>query len=172
MMITFFGTVQSVYKLLFIINQSLAETETSTNSVTENTHTETRWTSIAAAVTALQTKIADICRILKEISIDNGANTKSRSGADRLLNCIDFPFLCLLQMWNKVLQQIDRVNRSLQAKGISVLTAAQMLNGLVESIQDLRNTGTAELFLLAKSVAEYLNMEASFPSIEVNGGEK
>ena len=39
-----------------------------------------------------------------------------------------------------------------------------MLNGLVESIQDLRNTGTAELFLQAKSVAEDLNIEASFPS--------
>ena len=163
MMITFFGTVQSVYNY-FSSSTSRWQKLKSVLNVSLKSHTDTRWSSRAAAVTALQTQISEVYKLLQEISLDNGANTESRSGADRLLNCIDFPFVCLLQMWNRVLQQIDRVNRSLQAKNISVLTAARMLNGLVDSVQELRNSGTTELFSEAKSVAADLRIEPLFPS--------
>ena len=94
----------------------------------------------------MQTQRVDMCSVLRDISSDKGLNADSRSGAARLLKSIDFSCLCLLQMWNRVLQLIDRVNRSLQTKRISVLTAAQMLSGVVESVQELRNAGTTELF--------------------------
>lgn len=162
-MVTFFGTVQSMFNY-FSSSTSRWQKLKSVLNVSLKSHTDTRWTSRASAVAALQTQIVDVCNVLREISSDNGANAESRSGADRLLNSIDFPFLCFLQMWKMVLQQIDRVNRSLQAKGISVLTAAQMLNGLVESIQELRNTGTTELFSEAKSAATDLNIKAMFPT--------
>ena len=110
----------------------------------------------------MQAQIVDVCSVLRDISSDKGLNAESRSGAARLLKSIDFPFLCLLQMWNRVLQLIDRVNRSLQTKHISVLTAAQMLSGLVESVQELRNAGTTELFSEAKSVATVLKIKAMF----------
>jgi hypothetical protein len=162
-MVNFFGTIQSVFNY-FSSSTNRWQKLKSVLKVSLKSHTDTRWTSRAAAVSAMQTQIVGVCNVLRDISSDNGSNAEYRSGAERLLKSIDFQFLCLLQMWKRVLQLIDRVNRSLQTKHISVLTAAQMLNGLVTSVQELRNTGTTELFSEAKSVANILCISAVFPS--------
>ena len=162
-MIKFFGTVQSVFNY-FSSSTSRWQRLKSILNISLKSHTETRWTSRAAAVQALQTQIVDVCNVLRKMSSDNDANADTRSGAERLVKSINFPFLCLLQLWNRVLQQIDRVNRSLQAKGMSIVIAAQMLNGLVNSIQELRNAGTTDLFAEAKYIAGELHIEAVFPN--------
>ena len=100
-------------------------------------HSATRWSARKEAITALHRQIIDVFKLLIDISQDSSLNAETVSGAKDLVEQIDFTFLCLLDMWYQILSLIDRVNRSLQAKTISVDVASKQLRGLIASIQML-----------------------------------
>src|SRR5277367_5143150 len=84
--------------------------------------------------------------------------------AKSLKKLINFEFIMLLDIWCKILNLIDRVNRSLQAKRLSIDDAGKMVNGLTKSIQNLRDTYSyQDVKKFAKEMATKLKIEPNFP---------
>jgi len=91
------------------------------------------------AVHALSQQLNSIHNLLKSLSTQRDVNADTMSGALRLLKCIDFKFICPLNLWSKILSLIDRINKSLQATNVSVLNASNTVKGLMAAIQKLRD---------------------------------
>jgi len=66
-------------------------------------------------------------------------NYDTNDGCNQILRLIDIKFLCLLNIWNKILTHIDKINKFLQTKDITIDMASKMLNGLYNSIQEIRD---------------------------------
>ena len=73
-------------------------------------HCKTRWSSKKMGVMSLNLQIIYVYKILKGMSEDIRWNFDTKSGADALLNQIDYQFICLLIFWTDSLVYIDRVN--------------------------------------------------------------
>ena len=65
---------------------------------------------------SLNLQIIYVYKILKGMSEDIRWNFDTKSGADALLNQIDYQFICLLIFWTDILVYIDRGNVCLQKK--------------------------------------------------------
>ena len=89
----------------------------------------------------LHTQIIDVFKLLLDISQDSSLNAETVSGTKDLVEQIDLTFICLLDIWYQILSLIDWVNRSLQAKNISLDVASKQLRGLIASIQMLHDKG-------------------------------
>ena len=104
-------------------------------SVFKNTlkgHCETRWSSKKESMSSLFNEFEGVYHVLLDIIFkDRMMNADTLSGAQSLIKLIDFQFVCLLDMWNQIYQLIDRVNRSLQSKALSIGDGAKMLSRLV-----------------------------------------
>ena len=125
-------------------------------------HSDTRWTSRAAAVNALFEQLVNVHSVLHKMSTDKSVNSDTASGAKRLLKAVDFKFICLLCMWSRILTLIDRINKSLQAKHLSVLDASKMVKGLVDTLTNLRDSESSDVLSKAKDVAQKLDLEPVF----------
>ena len=108
-------------------------------------------------------QIDKIYQVFQDISEDSSLNPDTVSGVKDLLNQIDFEFICLLDIWCKILTLMDRENNSLQSKVISVDAASKTLKGLVNSIQNLREKGISSTFATARTLAIKIGIDPHFP---------
>lgn len=162
-MISAFGTIQAIYNF-FSSSTARWQKLMSVVKISLKSHSDTRWTSRAAAVNALCQQLTSIYALLETLSAQREANAETVSGAARLLTCINFKFICLLQLWSKILTLIDRVSQSLQRKNLSVLDASKMIKGLLVAIQNLRDNGSIDIYGSAKEQAEALGMKQQYNS--------
>ncbi|XP_065665018.1 uncharacterized protein LOC101236624 [Hydra vulgaris] len=72
-------------------------------------------------------------------------------------------FLCLLDFWCQILSLIDRENKLLQYKNISIDIAAKKMKGLKASIQNLRDVGVDNIIKAAAETAIQIGIEGDFP---------
>lgn len=82
--------------------------------------------------------------------------------AKLLLISIDFKFVCTLNVWARILTAIDRVNRSLQLKNITVDKSAKMIHGLTKQIQNFRDENFEKIFHEALKISEKIEIEGDF----------
>ena len=122
--ITFFGIVQLLFTFF---SSSVARWNTlmSHLKVTLKKHADTRWSSKAIAVKALYTQLSQVIRSLQELSQNRHPDTVYT--ANTLLFQIDFRFVCLLSVWNVVLGNVDKVNRALHSKSVTVEHATHLI---------------------------------------------
>ena len=161
MMVTFFGTVQAIFNFFSASTSRWQQLMTVAN-ISLKSHSDTRWTSRAAAVNSLHEQLVDVHSVLQKMSTDVSVNSDTASGAKRLLKAIDFKFICLLCMWSRILTLIDRINKSLQAKHLSLLDASKMVKGLAETINNLRDSETKDVISNATDVAKKLDVKPVF----------
>lgn len=90
------------------------------------------------------------------------SNPEAVSNAKSLLLQINYRFVCTLSVWNKLLQCIDRTNKALQQKNISIDLATKLINGLRCTLQGLRDTGFAQNFIEANNLALTMDIEITF----------
>ena len=90
-------------------------------------------------------------------------NAVTVSSAKELLIQIDFSFLCLLDFWCQILSLIDRENKLLQSKTISIEIAAKKMKGLKASIQNLRDVGVDNIIKDASEKANQSGIDGGFP---------
>ena len=161
MMVSFVGTVQAIFNFFSASTSRWQQLMTFAN-ISLKGHSDTRWTSRAAAVNALFEQLVNVHSVLHKMSTDKSVNSDTASGAKRLLKAVDFKFICLLCMWSRILTLIDRINKSLQAKHLSVLDASKMVKGLVDSLTNLRDSESSDVLSKAKDVAQKLDLEPVF----------
>ena len=134
-----------------------------TLEVTLKSQSETRWSAKKKAIHSLNNQITNVCNVLQEISNDSLLNAETRSGAREILIQVDFEFLCWLDLWNMILTLIDRENRSLQSKNMTIDIASKKIAGLIASIENLRDRGIHNSMKKAEIISKDLDIEASFP---------
>lgn len=114
LMIKFFGTIQKIYSF-FSGSTSRWELLMKTIKITLKSHCETRWSTKKKAVSALKCNFKEIFDVLGNICTNNNDyNKDTTKSAQDILKQINFKFLCLLQFWDSILGQIDKVNLALQ----------------------------------------------------------
>ena len=123
---------------------------------------DTRWSSKANAIKSLCLQLSEVKKGLETIANDL-SNPEAVSNAKSLLLQINYRFICTLSVWNKILQCIERTNKALQRKDISIDYATKLIQGLCGTIQGLRETGFEQIFLEAKNLAEIMDIEIGFP---------
>lgn len=155
--ITFFGIIQKIFTY-FSGSTSRWEKIKKIINVTLKSHCDTRWSSKKQAVSVLKNNIKNIYELLKKMSEDSTLNSETKEGAKNLLYQINLKFLCLLNLWDLALNQIDLVNIGLQSKSQTIDVAVKMLNGLINSIQEIRENGYYESLSEAKITAKHLNI--------------
>ena len=118
-MITFFGKVQKIFNF-FSSSTTRWDKLMKTLEVTLKSQSETRWSAKKEAIHSLNNQITNISNVLQEINNDSLLNAETRSGAREILIQVDFEFLCWLDLWNMILTLIDREDRSLQSKNMTI----------------------------------------------------
>ncbi|CAI6357655.1 unnamed protein product [Macrosiphum euphorbiae] len=159
--ITFFGVIQ---KLFTYFSGSTSRWEKIKNvlKITLKSHCETRWSTKKQAVSVLKNNIKGVYEVLEKLSEDSKLNNDTKIGAKHLLYQVNLKFLCLLNLWYIVLNQIDYVNIALQTKNQTIDVAVKMLNGLIKSIQEIRENGFKKCLSEAKDMAKSLNITSEF----------
>ncbi|XP_025193537.1 uncharacterized protein LOC112593375 [Melanaphis sacchari] len=158
---TFFGIVQKVYTY-FSGSTSRWEKLKSVINVTLKSHCDTRWSTKKQAVSALKNNLESIFKLLKTLSTDITLNHDTRDGAKNLICQINLKFICLINLWNDVLSQIDHVNILLQSKNQTIDVACSLINGLILSIEEIRKIGFNNSLDEAKRTAKCLNISSEF----------
>ncbi|MBW0529459.1 hypothetical protein O181_069174 [Austropuccinia psidii MF-1] len=164
MMITFFGLIQNIYSF-FSGSTSRWELLMKTMKITLKSHCDTRWSTKKQAVNALKLNfkhVFDILNLMATNSKDFNKNTSA--SAQHILKQINFKFLCLLHFWDSILGQIDKVNLSLQNQNQSIDVATKSLEGLIECIQNIRDSGFENALNEAKKNALLINIPTDFPT--------
>lgn len=92
-------------------------------------HSDTRWESKYNAVYSLLTQLKYVIQVLQHIS-ENSEFGDGVSGAQSLLGLINVEFVYLLVMWDSILNQVYRVNITLQKSNISISNASKIVMGL------------------------------------------
>jgi len=100
--------------------------------------------------------------ILKQIRDTTNINYNTIDGCNQILRLIDLKFLCLLNIWNKILTHIDKTNKSLQTKDIKIDMASKMLNGFYDSIQEIRDNNFEDSLKNAKNTAIEMELSPEF----------
>ncbi|XP_065642987.1 zinc finger MYM-type protein 1-like [Hydra vulgaris] len=116
------------------------------------------------AITPLHRQIKDVLQVLESIIHNHMTNAVTVSSAKELLIQIDFLcFLCLLDFWCQILSLIDRENKLLQSKTISIDITAKKMKGLKASIQNLRDVGVDNIIKDATEKAYQSEIDGDFP---------
>jgi len=155
----FFDVIQKIYTF-FVKSTTRWKILMDTLKISLKGHSDTRWASKAQAVKAMNFQIKEVYKVLQNIS-DSELNLETKSTAKNLLKLINFDFLCLLNIWNQILSSIDRVNQALQNKSLSLEKASNMLLGLKNNLQEIRDTTMEDNFTNATKVAEELQISTT-----------
>ncbi|RVE42619.1 hypothetical protein evm_012739 [Chilo suppressalis] len=159
-MITFFGLIQKIF-VFFSSSTVRWETLMKYLNISLKKHADTRWASKARAVKALNSQIPQIWCVLK-IQTTNDYNAETISTAKSIMDQINYKFICTLQIWDKILESVDKVNVALQSKTMTIDKASELIKGLTNQIQNIRETIDI-VFEKAKKICEQCGIEDNFP---------
>nr|CAI5828284.1 unnamed protein product [Callosobruchus analis] len=159
-MITFFGIIQKIF-VFFSSSTVRWETLMKHSNISLKKHADTRWASKARAVKALNSQLPQIWCVLK-ILTTNDYNAETISTAKNIMDQINYKFICTLQIWDKILESVDKVNVALQSKTMTIDKASELIKGLTSQIQNIRETVDI-VFEKAKRICEQCDIEDNFP---------
>ena len=159
-MLTFFGIIQILYTF-FSSSTSRWERLMEKLKLTSKRICDTRWSARSSAVKALCSHFAEVFEELKEYSSDL-SNSDAMATAKGLLVQINFQFICTLLIWNKILHNINVINKALQSKDMTLEKSMKLLDGLCTSLQKMRDEGFNSEIQDSEKIAECVGIEASF----------
>ncbi|XP_065650383.1 zinc finger MYM-type protein 1-like [Hydra vulgaris] len=160
--ITFFGKVQAIFNF-FSSFTSRWKKLMKKLAISLKGNSDTRWSAKKEAITPLHRQIKDVLQVLESIIHNPMTNAVTVSSAKELLIQIDFSFLCLLDFWCQILSLIDRENKLLQSKTISIDIVAKKMKGLKASIQNLRDVEVDNIIKDATEKANQSGIDGCFP---------
>ncbi|KAK4877188.1 hypothetical protein RN001_009694 [Aquatica leii] len=73
----------------------------------------------------------------------------------------NFKFICTLQIWDKILESVDKMNVALQSKTMTIDKASELIKGLTSQIQNICETVDI-VFEKAKTICEQCHIEDNF----------
>lgn len=163
MMVSFFGVVQQIFNF-FSGSTSRWQELISKLGVALKDHSDTRWSSKERAVSALKKNIVPVLSLLKELTNKDKFNNDTVFGASNLIKQIDYKFICLLQLWGRILSVVDKINVALQKHDVTVDTAHRFIDGLIDTLKEMRTSIVDDVLETAQSVCTDMGLDASFSS--------
>ncbi|CAI6374193.1 unnamed protein product [Macrosiphum euphorbiae] len=127
--------------------------------ITLKTHSDTRWASKYNAVHSLYCQFGGVIKALRDIST-NPIFGDGVANAESILKQFDLEFVYFLVMWDKILNQIYRVNKLLQSSNISIDQASKMINCLNVSLQEMRDRGNEQIKTEAISICDKVGIKS------------
>lgn len=93
---------------------------------------ETSWSARHNAVFAIKSHYKNVIDVLEKL-------TEHNKNADTLASISTFPFLCLLNLWENILPEVDSVQNYLQTKGQAMHAVESLLKFLTDQRDCLVN---------------------------------
>lgn len=162
LMVTFFGVVQNIFNF-FSASSGRWQVLVSNLEITLKGHCDTRWSTKRRAISALKRTLNKVFSTLQDMTDASKWNAETATGAQAIIKQIDYKFLCLLQLWERILVSIDKVNKSLQNETVSIDTGSRMILGLSKTIQGIRDEGLQPVIEYATQTAQENGIEDNFP---------
>lgn len=122
----------------------------------------TRWSSRYNAVKPLRRNMIKILVALQEIIEDESFDAKVRHEAEATVNQVDFKFICSVCIWYDVLEQFERVSKSLQKIESNISSAVILLRDINDFLNDYKRNGYAKAIEEAVEIAGENDISASF----------
>ncbi|XP_053147367.1 uncharacterized protein LOC128343036 [Hemicordylus capensis] len=143
-MAMFFGTIEAIY-MFFSRSTQYWEKLKNAVPVVVKLESETRWSSRTEAVKPVNNHLEEILQVLQDMIDDEDEYVETRSDAMQLHDCmLTYDFLTLLGFWNKVLIQIDSVQKRLRNPSMNFHDAALDLKALRDHFDDEREVLVSE----------------------------
>ncbi|GAB0089030.1 hypothetical protein DMENIID0001_035080 [Sergentomyia squamirostris] len=137
--ITFFDAIGALYNFFSPSSHRWAVLLEHTSAVKR--HCDTRWSSKAEAVKAVQNGIDGIVAALEKLANSEAETAKTRVGAATNLKSIkSFEFLALLNLWAQILPHIERAQVALQSANIAIDKSTLLLENLCNILDKKRNS--------------------------------
>lgn len=133
-----------------------------TRSLTLKAESKTRWSARLESVEVIFKHIHKIFLALDELCT-NGSTPETKTEAKILMGQMkDFQFSVLTSFWYSVLKPIDRANKFLQGKDVTVDRAMRNIQGLINLLSSKRENLVSEAMADAKIMAQNNGLETDF----------
>ena len=134
-----FNLIQKVYTYLVASTYCWRKHREALQNSKGKNLSDTRWSARADAVKVLSEGYDENIIVLEELSADNNQPAETRaeaSGIVRQLRAVEIAIL--MEVWHTIMDRFDKTNRQLQKAGLSLNTAVQVLESLLQFVEDLR----------------------------------
>ncbi|CAH1113046.1 unnamed protein product [Psylliodes chrysocephalus] len=125
---------------------------------------QTRWSAKHVAVKALLNNLPEVVESLEELKqISDAPEAKYEAGS--LLNAIkNFKFILNLTIWVNILREINLVNIGIQKQDIILARSVSLMDGLMKTLQKMRENSIEYWIEEAKEVAGKIVVETILPN--------
>ncbi|XP_060845875.1 zinc finger MYM-type protein 1-like [Rhopalosiphum padi] len=157
----YFGVLHSLYNY-FSRSTSRWEVLQKHVPLTLKAESKTRWSARLESVEVIFKHIHKIFLALDELCT-NGSTPETKTEAKILMGQMkDFQFSVLTSFWYSVLKPIDRANKFLQGKDVTVDRAMRNIQGLINLLSSKRENLVSEAMADAKIMAQNNGLETDF----------
>lgn len=94
--------------------------------------------------------------------MNDSTHPDSAAAAADLIDKIDYEFLCRLGAWKEILNEVNLVNNLLQDKTLTLDNASNLIEGLRNILQNVRDNELKKSFKYANRKARALGIDADF----------
>ncbi|KAK0150731.1 repressor of the inhibitor of the protein kinase [Merluccius polli] len=155
----FFGYIQKLFTFFSGATQRwsiLKEYVT----ITLKSWSDTRWESRLQSVNAVRHQASEIREALLEARVkvkDPVAKVEAQALAEEVGS---FRFLICCVVWSEILTTTNKVNKLLQSASMQLDVAVNLITNAKASLAAYRDTGFSEAQTTARSICDYMNVEA------------
>ncbi|KAK5642823.1 hypothetical protein RI129_008990 [Pyrocoelia pectoralis] len=138
--VTCFSTLEKLYSF-FSVSTHRWEILIQKVGKTLKRLSDTRWSAHHASVKAVRQNVEQLVLTLEEMCDPSKENLDTRSAASVLLPAIcDFTFLCYLEFWNMILEEVNLTQKYLQTPEITLDMGLTKMKALQLFLVEERNT--------------------------------
>lgn len=156
--ITFFGTVERVYTF-FSSSTHRWDVLMSGLPKTVKRVVDTRWSARKDAVEVIHSHFDKVIDALESLT-DPAENADTRGDANIVITSIsNFTFLCFLELWGRILPEVDHAQKYLQILGLSLEKAVTKIQALKMFFDDERDQLVVDAVAHATTKCQQLDIE-------------
>lgn len=136
--VTFFGALESIYTFFSVSTHRWDVLKEHVN-ITVKRVNETRWSAHHDAVKPVINQFTELVDAIEALT-DPAENIDTRGSAQILLsNVCDFSFLCYLNFWHNILEEVNAAQKYLQIAGLSLEKCVVKLRYLLSFLRENRD---------------------------------
>ena len=124
----------------------------------------TRWESRIKSVRAIRYQAPQLRSALSQLREASDSEASTKSDAKKLFDLLgNFEFIFGIVIWHDILFAVDTVSKKLQSPSMSIDSALQQIEGIMQYFEKYRNEGFQVSLEIAKGLATEMAVHPSFP---------
>lgn len=162
----FFSKVQEIYNFFSASTKRWDMLIARVPRFTVKNISTTRWASRIDAIKPLRYNLQQIYEALVDIMDDD--TNKFDPASKHLARCVadswNFKFICGVVMWHEILHQVNLVSKLSQEENVDLSAMLKLIANVKQFVQQQRDSGWDNIKLVAKSIAESIDLDGDFPA--------